>query len=278
MTRAHFGLYGGGAVSATFIARLPHLVSRMGPVAASSFRVASRIVNSLRAGYAVKDCGELEKCRALLVAVPPAALAQAVAQLGAAGIGWTGKVVLLCECGPGSRALDPLRQHGAAAGSLTRVEGSPGRYVAEGDAAALREARRMAGDLRGRLIELHRNGAALYATGLAFATSLFTPLIAASVDTLRKAGCDAPGAAQVAANLFERTLRGWMHSGRKSWSGPLADGGRAEVRRQFEALAAHDPRAARYYRDAAAFALGYFRRHPELLRQLERQPPFNSPE
>lgn len=274
----HFGLYGGGAVSMSFIARLPHLATRLGPVAASSYRVASRIVNSLRAGYPVKHCRDLKSCRALLVFVPPAALPQAVAQLAAAEIGWSGKVVLLCEGAPGSRALDPLDQRGAATGSLSRVEGSPGRYVAEGDPAALREARRIAGDLGGRLIETHRHGGALYSAGLAFATSLFTPLIAVSVDTLRKAGCDGPAATQVAANLFERTLRGWIHSGRKSWTGPLADGNQAELRRHIEALAAHDPRAARYYRDAAAFALAWFRRHPELLRRLENQAAVSPPE
>lgn len=265
-----FGLYGGGAVSASWITRLPGLASRLGPVAASSYRVASRIVNSLRAGHPVKDCMEFDGCRLLLVSVPGAALAEAVARLEGAEIGWAGKVVLLCNPGPGSRVLDPLRERGAATASLSPIDGSPGRYVAEGDTAALREARRLVHDMRGRTAELNRGATALYGAGLAFATSLFTPLVAASVDALRKAGCNSAAAAHIAEALFERSLRGWLHAGKKSWAGPVPDGDQAEICRQIDALAAHDPRAARYYREAAAFALEYFERHPEVLKQLRR--------
>lgn len=266
----HFGLYGGGAVSASWLARLPHLAARLGPVAASSFRVASRIVNSLRAGRAVKDCAELDRCRVLLVSVPGHALPNAVSQLGNCGICWKGKVVLLCSPGPDSRALEDLRKRGAEIGSLGPIEGSPGRYMAEGGGPALKEARRVVGDMRGRMVELHRGGTALYGAGMAFATSLFTPLIAASVDSLRHAGCTPAAAEQVALALFQRTLRGWVHSGKKSWNGPLAAADETEIRRHLEALEAHTPRAARYYRSAAAFALEYFGRHTELLERLER--------
>ena len=68
--------------------------------------------------------------------------------------------------------------------------------------------------------------------------------------------------------LFQKTLRGWTHSGKKSWNGPLAAADEAEIERQIEALAAHAPPAARHYRAAAAFALEYFGRHGGLLGRL----------
>ena len=44
-----FAVAGGGRVSASFVARLPRLAAELGPVAAQSYRLASRIVNSIGA-------------------------------------------------------------------------------------------------------------------------------------------------------------------------------------------------------------------------------------
>ena len=51
-------------------------------------------------------------------------------------------------------------------------------------------------------------------------------------------------------------------AGKKSWSGPLASGDRAAVRRELEALEEANPLLAQFYRDVAAFALAWFKRHP----------------
>jgi predicted short-subunit dehydrogenase-like oxidoreductase (DUF2520 family) len=270
MTSMHFGLYGAGGVSSSWIACLPHLATRLGPVAASSYRVASRIANSLRAGHAVKDCAEFDGCRVVLISAPAAVLPDAVARLRESEIAWDGKIVLLCSPGPGSRALDALHRRGAATGSMHPIEPSPGLYLTEGDGPALREMRRLAHDLRGRTVELSSGGTAVYGAGIAFATSLFTPLLAAGFNALRKAGCTPGAAARLTEDLFQRTLRGWLHSGRKSWTGPVAEADLPEIRRQMEALAKHDPAAVRYYREAAVFALAHFKRHPRLLERLER--------
>ena len=263
-----YGLYGGGAVSASFLAGLPRLGSQLGPVAATSYRLASRIVNGLRAGHAVKDLAAFGPCPVVLVAVPETTLTAAGSHLAAAHVRWTGKVVLLCGCGPESRVLDGVRSRGAAVGSVGPVEFTDGRYIVEGDRPAVREARRLVRELRGRAIELPRSAAPLYDAGVTLATSLFTPLIAASVDSLRKAGCSRIVAAEVAEGLFQKTLRAWAHVGRRSWTGPVARGDLTAMGKQIEALARHDPAAARYYRQASAFAFEYLHRHPELLTQL----------
>jgi predicted short-subunit dehydrogenase-like oxidoreductase (DUF2520 family) len=235
-------------------------------VSETADRLASRMVNSLRAGRAVRDCAFLEPCELVLVSVPAAALAPAARRLAAAPVDWRGKVVLSGGGGPGGEPLDVLRDRGAATGSLWQI-GCGARYAAEGDRAAVREARPLVHLLHGRMVELTRPGLGLYAAGISFATTLFTPLIAASVESLRHAGCSRPVALEVADDLFQRTLRAWVHSGRKSWTGPLRTGDLAEVGRQMDALANRDPRAARYYRHAAAFALEYFH-HPGALKDL----------
>jgi predicted short-subunit dehydrogenase-like oxidoreductase (DUF2520 family) len=250
-----YALYGAGAVSLSFLGRLPHLHGRLGPVASSSYRVASRIVNSLRAGHAVKDCADLAACRVVLVWTPASALTAAVSRLAAARIEWASVTFLLCGEGPGSCALDPLRTQGAKAASLRPIEGAGARFVIEGDGPAVREARRLVRELRGKAVELPSSRVALYEAGVSFATSLFTPLIAAAVDALHRAGCNRATAAEIAELLFHTSLRGWAHAGRKSWTGPLAACGSAEARRHVRALLEHDPRVARYYAQAAAFAL-----------------------
>jgi predicted short-subunit dehydrogenase-like oxidoreductase (DUF2520 family) len=248
-------LYGAGPVKLSFLGRLPHLHARLGPVASSSYRVASRIVNTLRAGHAVKDCADLAGCRVVLVWTPAAALSGAVSQLAEAPVEWTAATFLLCGESQGSCALEPLRARGAHAASLVPIEGAGARFVTEGDAPAVREARRIVRELRGKVIELPPSGTALYAAGVSFATSLFTPLIAASVDALHRAGCNRATAGELAEALFQNSLRTWAHAGRKSWAGPLASGSSTEARRHVLALLEHEPRVARFYAQAAAFAL-----------------------
>jgi predicted short-subunit dehydrogenase-like oxidoreductase (DUF2520 family) len=256
-----FGLYAEGAVGTSPIVRLPALGVYLGPVAASSYRLASRIVNTLRAGRPARECAELQPCALVLIAVPEHKLAPSAQRLENCGVDWSGKVVLASSGGPAGDTLDGLRARGAAAGSVWQV-GSGSHYAAEGDAEALREARRLVRQLHGRMIELTQSGLGLYAAGISFATSLFSPLIAASVQSLRQGGCSRAVALELAGHLFGRTLRASLNSGRKSWNGPLRAEDLDEVRRQMHALAALDPRAARFYGHAATFALEYFRRNP----------------
>ena len=49
---AEYGVIGAGALSKSLIGQLPRKARQIGPVAGVSFRVASRMANSLRAGHA----------------------------------------------------------------------------------------------------------------------------------------------------------------------------------------------------------------------------------
>ncbi|MFB3829508.1 MAG: DUF2520 domain-containing protein [Bryobacteraceae bacterium] len=245
---------------------MPHLADRLGPVAALTYRLASRIVNSLRAGYAVKDAASLAECRLVVVRVPHMSLAQAVDRLAYGD--WTGKTVLLWESGADSGALDPLRVQGASAGCVNPIEGCANCYVVEGDPAALRQAKLLVRALSGKAIELDRRHMVLYETGLTLASSLFTPLIAAAVECLGAGARKPASAARVATTLFQKSLHAWDRQGRQSWNGPLAAGDEAVIHRQLRALERVNPHLARYYRNAARFALEYFARHPELKDRL----------
>ena len=49
------GLVGAGGVGRSFLARMPALLERLGPVKGTSLRVSRRIANGLKTGTGVRD-------------------------------------------------------------------------------------------------------------------------------------------------------------------------------------------------------------------------------
>lgn len=260
------GLVGAGPVSKSFIAGLPHLSQRLGPVAAQSYRLASRLVNSIRAGYPVKNFEQLEQARVILLCVPEALLPETIGALSRARIHWNRKVLLLCESIFDNRLLAEIRRHGASAGALQPIEALPDRYLVRGDPKAVAEAKRLVQDLNAKPFEIKFGKGDAYAAGLTFATSLFTPLIDASVECLRIACGNRADAERISEALLRRSIRAYIHAGKRSWGGPLAKGDWEAIARELKCLLEHDPNLGRYYRDSGALALERFKRDPDLVR------------
>jgi predicted short-subunit dehydrogenase-like oxidoreductase (DUF2520 family) len=140
-------------------------------------------------------------------------------------------------------------------GSINAIPGFDGRrFVAEGDRPAVREAKALVRQLGGRVEEVHTAKMALYGAALSFGAGLFTPLIEASAQCLQDAGMTKASAMKVAGVLFQSSLRGYVYAGKRSWSGPLAEGDRVAVKLEIEALGASKPLLARYYREMAVSA------------------------
>ncbi|MGB9605106.1 MAG: hypothetical protein ACPL88_04420, partial [Bryobacteraceae bacterium] len=139
------GLVAAGRLSRSLVTRLPGLPERLGPVLAPSSRLASRLVNLLRAGHPVERYEELEDVQMLLVAVPDEMTAQVANDLARSVSDWRGKVVVLCESRHDCTALQLLADRGAATASLTPIPGLNDRYLVEGDRRAVREARSLPG-------------------------------------------------------------------------------------------------------------------------------------
>ena len=266
-------LVGGGQVSKSFLVRLPRLGDCLGPVKASSFRLASRIVNTMRTGHAVERYEDFRDCRLILIHLPDVQLARALREMEAADLEWHNKAILLCDTILDSSELSAFSARGASTGSLNPVEGfDERRFVVEGDRATIRAARRLTQDHDAEILEIETTGKALYAAGLVFATSLFTPLAAAGVECLKKAGLKRGPAAAIIERLIQRSLRGYLKAGRRSWGGPLATSDRDIVLRHLEALFKTNPLMASYYTENALFALRLFRRDSEWLRNLSPEP------
>ena len=135
-------LLAGGKLGSSPLARFWLLSEMLGPDKAASFRLASRIANSLRAGHPVQDYSQFDACRLIVISVPDQALARALEELRAAPISWSGKSVLLCSPSRGSLDLREFSVRGASIASIAAIPGFQDlRYLLEGDKRAVQDSR-----------------------------------------------------------------------------------------------------------------------------------------
>ncbi|MCS7313898.1 MAG: DUF2520 domain-containing protein [Bryobacterales bacterium] len=268
MRLGHIGLVGAGSLSRSFIARMPRLHERLGPVLAPSYRLASRLVNTLRAGRAAESYEELENVQLVLIAVPDGLLPQVLERLASALDRWAGKSVLLCDSREDCVVLKPLAERGAATASLTPVPGLKERYVVEGDRRAVREARLLVHGSPAQVWEMACGRKAVFQAALTFSTGMLLPAADAAARCLRATGLPAAASNSLAEQLLDRTLRAYLHGGRKAWGGVLAGPDVAQASRELAGLEAVDPGLARAYRQLARFALEWLERDPGWLERM----------
>lgn len=265
-----FGLAAAGSASRSFLPRLPFLARRLGPVASTSYRLAARIANALKAGAAAKELVDLNGSEVILLCAPEASIERLVRGLTEARLDWTAKSLLFCDSRAYTCDFPRFRELGASVASINPIEEYPGRYVIEGDPDALRQARLLVRDLKGKAIEIASDRIRMYDAARTLAGSLFTPLIETCNECIRQAGLTGPAAATLTEALLQRSLRGFMRSGRKSWSGAIAYANRTAIDREFKALVAAKPLMGGYYRSLAEFAFDLYSTFPELTRYSRR--------
>ena len=209
-----YGLIGSGAVSRSFLFRLPNKARELGPIVSTSSRVASRIANSLRAGTAAKSVLELARVPVVLFCANPASAGELAEILRAANLNWCKRCIVCCDT---EISLAPLRLQGAAVASVNEI-GIPGRFAVEGDPEAVKAARAIVRKLGGRSILLKSDAVELFHAGLTMGTALITPLIDRLAQVFRKAGVRDKTAMELASAMVEKTAKGFGHSGRQSWA------------------------------------------------------------
>ena len=237
MKRKRAGLVCAAGVAQSFVARMPALLSSIGPLKATSYRVARRIVNTLHAGLAVESYSTLAGCDAIWVVVPESAIDRVLAELP------PGIPLIVCNT---CRVLP-----GAA--TLQAIPPDEQTLVAEGDSNAIRYLRRVAVADRRKLVEIPTASKPLFLAGVNLATHIALPWIAAAVESLRAAGFSRSQATRVAEQLGGRTLRAYAKAGTKAWS-PTAG---TELRRALDSNLP-DARLADLYRSGIRRALKYF--------------------
>jgi hypothetical protein len=262
---------GAGAVSGSLIGKLPSKGSEIGPVCAVSFRVASRIANALRAGYAARSADELNDVQAVLFHSPPEQAQGLLAVLEGAAIEWKGKALVFCDCS----APDDFRQRmqgRAASIAAVREFGIPGRMIVEVEkgrdsmsAAALRTVHRIVRQMHVKTAEIPSASSALFDAAVVLGSAAITPLIDHAAALLRDAGIRDTDAAQIASALFEHTARDYAHSGKQSWLWHVRKPDAARLR---ELVAASGPNLTPMFRQLLLAGFERFKKHPDVAAQL----------
>jgi len=238
-----------GNLSASPLARFRWPSETLGPVKASSFRLASRISNRLQAGHPVKDYQEFDACGLILICVPDAALAKVLAELNAAAIRWKGKALVLCSAWLDSGELHQLAARGAAVGSLSPIPGfEEARYLVEGDKLAILEARRLVERRQPPVIAIERRLKPFYLAALnCTGTAAFALAMAAS-ECLRHAGVPPLDSAAILERQLSKSLRSYVRGGRRNYPTPRG------LARQLPPLASKDPALAAYVEQSCRLA------------------------
>jgi len=159
---------------------------------------------------------------------------------------WKGKVAFHSSGALASDELDALRRRGAAVASvhplMTFVLGSipPLKHVPfaiEGDAAAIRIARRIVRDLRGNSFHLNKDNKAAYHAWGGFASPLLVPLLVTAEHVAGMAGFSSGDARRKMLPIVRQTISNYEKLGPAgAFSGPLVRGDAAVVREHLRIL------------------------------------------
>lgn len=252
------GLVGAGGVNQSFLARLPAVLERIGPVKGSSLKVSRRIANGLHAGFGVDDYRALEPCGVIWIFAPETALDGIAAELASA-MSLTGKTAVLCDALRDSLRPSPLRTAGARVVTLNCLpESSERKFVGEGHPAALAELRKLLAVDRRKLIELRPATKPLYFAGAYLGSQLLMPWIAGAAESFRAAGFSRDEAVSVVEALGVRALRSYAKAGDKAWNRVTAERLHRAIARDLETLRFTDTRLAALFSDGNDRMLRYF--------------------
>jgi predicted short-subunit dehydrogenase-like oxidoreductase (DUF2520 family) len=215
------------------------------------------------------------------ICVGDSAIAACAAEL-AAPAQWDGKIVFHSSGALSSRELKQLKQRGAAVASVhpmmtfvrnVRPELRGVTFAIEGDARAVRAARRIARELGGGAVLIDARHKPMYHAFGAFTSPLIVATIAAAEQVARKAGLDQVSVRAAIAPILRQTVTNYLEYGPGgAFSGPLARGDVETVRRHLQVLRAL-PEARAAYVALARSALKTLpvKRKKDIARLLARQ-------
>ena len=241
-------IIGAGRVGCALGRRLHELGWRIGAVAARSAATARRAVRFIGDG---KACAGLTRqilaSRVILIAIPDdkiAVVAQELARIGEEEL--RGRVVLHTSGAMDSSVLAAVRERGAAVGSMhplqsfsgVTVPSLEGRVFAiEGEAQAVKVARRIARTLGGSPVRIAGSKKLLYHAAAAMAAGHVLAVEETSAQLLVALGMRRSEALRALLPLTRQVLENFERLGpRAAWTGPLSRGDYRVVRAHLGAL------------------------------------------
>lgn len=244
--KAHIAVVGAGNLGSALALALRRGGYTIDAVVAHSGRSqvrARELAKRVRAPVTVSLVGS--DAEVVWICVPDSAVARAAETL-AAQIEWKGRVALHSSGALTSDALTPLRARGAAVasahplmtfvrGSRPSFEGVP--FAIEGDAAAVRVARRIVRDLGGRAYTIQKSEKAAYHAWGTFASPLLNALLAATEEVASVAGVRGKSARERMAPILRQTVENYVAFGAAdAFSGPIIRGDVETVKKHLRVL------------------------------------------
>ncbi len=269
MKKPLIGLVCAGGVTKSWMAKRQGFLDLLGPVKATSLRIASRLVNSLRAGRAVESNEAFGPCSIVFVAVPNESLPSVLDELAASGIDWHEKTLVVVDSDLDVADLHAFEVRRAATATLGLIDAVPSlRLVVQGEPRTVKLFRRLLEQDGTRLIEIRSGAKGVYLAGLTIAESLAAPLLSASVKCLTIAGLDLAHAQSVADASLGRARQAYLKAGRKGWVGTLAERDLHSLLRQWEKLRRANPALGEFFLQSTTAAAEYLATDPSWLDAL----------
>jgi hypothetical protein len=193
--------------------------------------------------------------------------------LGRDPFGWRGKTLVVIDSELDTQDLGDFRAKGAHTVTVDRLaQGSRPCLALQGDSRSLRGLQRLfAGDLY-RIVEIAAGQRAAFLAGVAFASSLSLPILAASADTFAATGIPAGQAQMLAEDILARTARSFLRGGKKTWCGAVAEGNVDDIEERWRGLKSANPASAALFLEVARAAARHFGKNDELARLIDQIP------
>ena len=206
-----------GSVSRSPLTRLPNLRLHLVWVKSRSYRVASRAVNALGAGTPVEGLEDMKRAGIWVISVPVSELPAALGDLQNAGVEWYRRTLMILSHEAESDLGIWFRGQGAMVATFAPVDTDELRFVAEGDADAVKVVRRLVEDTHARrVIEIKKGAKAEYLAGALTATQQVLPLIADAFERFQSAGFSNPEAKSITETLLTGAMRSYFRAGRRA--------------------------------------------------------------
>ena len=248
MAKPKIAIVGPGSLGSTLAVALKRagygieiVLSRRTP---SSMKRAKALARNLRAGLRC-DLQD-SKARVIWFCVPDSQIARISLQMGKTLPRAKGLIALHSSGALTSEELKDLQRKGVQAASvhplMTFVPGSRPSlagvpFAIEGDAAAVRVARRIVDDLGGAAYSIRKKDKAAYHAWGAFASPLLTSLLAVSEKVAKVAGVDQKSARRRMIPILLQTLANYASFGAAgAFSGPIVRGDLGTVKRHLRVL------------------------------------------
>jgi predicted short-subunit dehydrogenase-like oxidoreductase (DUF2520 family) len=257
--RGSLTIIGAGRVGRALGRRLRELGWKIGAVVTRSEASARKAVRFIGAG---EPYGTLARpalrCNVILITTPDAAVhavAEQLARIGAEEL--RGKIVLHTSGALDSSVLDPVRAFRAAAGSMHPLQSFSGVgipplegkvFAIEGDASAVRMARKIARSLGGAPVRIEGGKKLLYHAAATMAAANVLVVEAAATRLLMSIGMKRGVAVRALLPLTRQVLQNFERLGPSAaWTGPMSRGDYEVVAGHLETLRRFDPEYAETY-------------------------------